>query len=352
MPKRIVRTTLALVGVVATVAACSSGSSTSGGASSSGSSSAFANKPYTGQDEKHFVTLTDPTPKSGTTFTLGFLNAYAALPSLLAEQKGACAEATKLGGTCITKDANLSVQTQVSQMSELLSQGVTAISMEPLDPGALAPSLKQAATKKVPVTSADTPPDITQPATANISTNVSQGLDYAAWATMTAVAKQMPGVHFALMGTASPNPLLKFLVARSKYWAEQQGLKFDGEVDATADTPTAWSTAGGTIGQKYRNAKVLVAYNDASALAASSTVRAAGRTDLVVADANGYTARAKAALKSGAMVASYAVPWDQKGRAQAIEAYNAATGGTVTPIVGIKGVVATKSNADSVSTIG
>ena len=350
MPKQFARTALVLVGVVATVAACSSGS-TGGGSTSSGSGAAFADKPYSGQDEKHFVTLADPTA-SGKKFTLGFLNAYAALPSLLAEQQAACDEATKLGGTCITKDANLSVQTQVSQMSELLSQGVTAISMEPLDPGALAPSLAQAAAQHVPVTSADTPPDITQPATSDVSTNVSQGLDYAAWATMTAVAKQMPGVHFAVMGTASPNPLLKFLISRCTYWAEQQGLTFDGEVDATADTPTAWSTAGGAIGQKYRNAKVLVSYNDASALAAASTVRAAGRTDLVVADANGYTARAKAALQSGTMVASYAVPWDQKGRAQAIEAYEAATGGTVTPIVGIKGVVVTKSNAASVSTIG
>ena len=39
-------------------------------------------------------------------------------------------------------------------------------------------------------------------------------------------------------------------------------------------------------------------------------------------------------------------------RPQALDAYDAATGGTLTPIAGIKGVVATKSNADSDSTIG
>ena len=356
MPKRAVRTALILVSVVASLAACSSGSSNSPGANvASGNASGgskFPDKPYRGPDQKNFLTLPEPTSKGGGAFVLGFLNAYAALPSLQAEQKAACAEAAKLGGRCIAKDGNASVQTQVSQFAQLLSQGVSAIAMEPLDPSALAPSLRQAAAKHVAIASADTPADTTQPTVADVDTNVSQAVDYAAWATMTQAAKQMPGVQFALMGTSSPNQLLKYLIARCKYWAEQQGLSFAGEIDATADTPTAWSTAGGAIGQKYPNAKILVTYNDASALAAANTIRAAGRTDLLVADANGYMSQAKAALEAGSMVASYAVPWDKKGRALAQAAYNAATGNKVVPIVGIKGTAVTKANADSVPTIG
>ena len=351
MRQKRVGTVLACVSISLALVACSSSTSSTGDNTKSGTGS-FHNKPYIGPDEKNFLNLPEPSRNSGRQFTLGYLNAYAALPSLLAEQKAACAEAVKLGGRCIAKDADVNVQTQVSQFSQLLSQGVSAIAMEPLDPNALAPSLKQAAARNIPVASADTPPDVAQRPIANVSTNVSQALDYAAWATMSVVAKQMPGTQFAVMGTSSPNPLLKYLTARCKYWAEQQGMTFAGEIDATADTPTAWSTAGSNIAQKYPKAKVLVAYNDASALAASNTIRASGRTDLRVADANGYTAKAKTALQNGSMVASYSVPWNAKGRALAIAAYDATVGAKVYPTVGIKGVPVTKSNANSVPTIG
>lgn len=359
---------------VAALSACSSSSSlpsassavagSSAGASSAGASGAVSSPAaaagtasalaagYDGPSKPYFTAVADPAIKAGLKFALGYSDPYAAIPGLLAEEKAACAEAVKLGGTCISKDANVSVQTQVSQVNELLTQKVSAIAISPLDPQALSPSFTAARSGGVPVVATELPADPTRATNPLVYTSINQALDYSSWATMSAVATAMPGASFVIMGTASPNPLLQYLLVQEKQYATQFGLTFLGEVDAQQDNPSQWASAATTLSQKYPEMKLLLTYNDPAALAASGAIRSSGRTDVKVADANGYSSSARAAITDGKMVASYAVPWAAKGRAMAIAAYNAQTGQKMPKIVAIKGEVVTAANAGTVETTG
>ena len=162
----------------------------------------------------------------------------------------------------------------------------------------------------------------------------------------------MPGAKFAMLGTVSPNPLLRYLLAREEYWATQQGLELVGEVDAQQDNPAAWATAGTTLSQKYPDLDVVVTYNDASAIAAINAIRSAGNSSIVVANSNGYQTTAPAAIEDGRMIASYAIPWDEKGRVMAIAAYNAWRGTDYPEIIAVQGQVVTKENVGEVTPIG
>lgn len=346
--------TVATIAVVALSACSSSGNTSSGSAASQPASSAphVATATFDGPSSRYFSDVPSPKTTPGTKFVLGFSDPYAAIPGLLAEQKAACAEAVKLGGSCISKDANVSVQTQVSQVNELLSQHVTALAIDPLDPQALAPSFTAAKNAKVPVVAADTPADTSQATNPLIAASISQAFDYSAWVTVGAAAKAMRGATFAILGTASPNPVLQYLLSQEKAYALAFGLKFAGQVDAQQDTPTQWSSAASTLAQKYPAMKLVLTYNDPSALAASSAIRASGRSDVKVADANGYSAAAKAAIQSGAMIASYAVPWTLKGKALADAAYEAQTRQSLSKIIALKGEAVTSANVNTVPTTG
>lgn len=352
------RSRVGLIAVITTAAvsmtACSSSSSDTSGADTDKDSTAASVRKvdFDGPSSKFFGSASEPRRVSGTKFVLGFSTAYAAIPGLLAQQKAACDEAVRLGGKCISKDANVSVQNQVSQLNELLTQGATAIAIDPLDPQALKPAFTSAKNAGVPVVAADIPADTSQKPNEQITASVSQALDYSAWATMRAVAEQMPGTTFGILGTASHNPLLQYLLDQQEKYAKAFGLKFAGRVDAQQDNATQWATAATSLAQKYPAMKVVVTYQDPAALAASSAIRATGRTDVKVADANGYSKAAKAAIENGTMVASYAVPWDLKGKAMAIAAYKAQTGQDVQQITAVKGQVVTKDNVGSVETVG
>jgi ABC-type sugar transport system substrate-binding protein len=350
----VIKRSLAIIAMMTalTTAGCSAAADSSTTAVPTSPSTGASVVPYDGPDAAFFAAMAEPTVKKGFDFKLGFLNASSAFPSLLAQQAAACKAAEDLGGSCVVFDAESNPQKQVSQFDSLLAQGVSAIVVQPSNPDALAPSLAQAAKQGIPVIAGDTPADTSSAPLANLVAQVSQLSDYGSYQTATAVAGMKPGAHFAVLGTALPIPILKFIVARTKYWAEKQGLIFDGQVDATAQTPAAWSAAANTIGQKYPEVTVVFSFNDSSALAAVNTLKAGGRADIVVADANGFTSLAQAAIKDGSMIASFAQAWDEKGRYLALAAYAAATGQHVPAIIGVKGVLVTSKNVDGVVPIG
>lgn len=96
-----------------------------------------------------------PTLKSGTSCTIGFQNPLAANESLQWFQKAAVAQAKADNCKIITLDDALSPDKQVSNMQQLLAQGVQAIIFYPLDPKATLPVLAQAKKAGVPVIAID-----------------------------------------------------------------------------------------------------------------------------------------------------------------------------------------------------
>ena len=99
---------------------------------------------YNGTDRGHFTVLPEPEVKAGASFKVGFLNANAGQPILLAMQKAAQAEAEKLGGSFIALDAASNPQTQASQLQQLIAQHVNVIIGNPVVSAALGPGIAQA----------------------------------------------------------------------------------------------------------------------------------------------------------------------------------------------------------------
>ncbi len=349
--------TAALAISMVAVAGCgsSSGSKSSSASTTAASASATTSQvKYSGPDAKYFTQLASPTKKSGVTLSAGFLDPAGYIPALVAQDKAAGAEVAALGGSFKSYDANGSVQTQVSQFNDLLAQHVKLIMVSPLDPASLAPSIAKAKAQGVVVVQSDDPANVSQPVASGVLTDVGQAFDYSAYSTMAEIAKLSPKTTFGVIGTSSPNPLLKYLIARSVHWGTAEGLSLSGEVDAQSDTSSGWSTAANALLTKYPKTKVIVTYNDPSALAVLSTARSSGHTGVKVVTANGFASSAKQAMKAGGVLVDYAVPYDTMGKEMVIAGYDAISKSSVKipKVINVRGEVATQANADQVHTVG
>jgi ABC-type sugar transport system substrate-binding protein len=328
------RTCRPVVSLAATVvaasvlAACSSSSSGathgSGGDTTTGSASTLStaiDSSYDGTDKGNFKTLSEPTVKSGTSFKVGFLNTNGGQPFLLAMQKAAEAEVKKLGGSFIGLDASSDPQKQASQLSQLISQHVDVIIGDPVVAKALAPGIAAASRAGIPFVAIGVPPDETQAPLPGAVTAVSQGFDYTVYRTMKALADEHPGASFATMGFSLPVDQLVFMLDRMKYWGERFGLKFLSQVDTSNDNPTGFGPAASTILTKYPSVQIIVTFNDASAIAAATTVATSGKK-VFVATPNAAESATRDALHANKLDLVYRTPWEQQGVQSVIAAYD------------------------------
>ncbi len=322
--------TLAAAGVLA---ACSSNGPgaqqpTSAQAAGSGSASMALSvavpASYDGTDRGHFTVLSEPEVKAGTSFKVGFLNTNAGQPILLAMQKAAQAETERLGGSFIALDAASNPQTQASQLQQLIAQHVNVIIGDPVVSAALGPGIAQARKAGIPFVAIGDPPDEANAPMPGAVTAVSQGFDYTVYRTMKALAGQHPGASFATMGFALPVDQLVFMLDRMKYWGEQFGLKFLGQVDTTSDNPTGFGPAASAILAKYPSVQIIVTFNDESAIAAATTVAISGRK-VFVATPNAAEPATGQALAAHRLDLIYRVPWEQQGVQSVIAAYDTVT---------------------------
>jgi ABC-type sugar transport system substrate-binding protein len=341
--KRLPRTVAGCIALAALAApalvACGSSSSSStaaagasvgstGAASSAAAAgstlSAAVDPAYNGPDAPYFKTLPDPAVKSGYKFTVGFLTLNGGQPTLLEMQTAAQAEVQKLGGEFIAKDAAVNPVTQASQFEQLIAQKVNIIICDPVVANALGPSIAAAAKAGIPVVIIGEPPNESQPPITGTVTAVDQGFDYEAYATMKALAAKHPGISFATMGFAAPVDELIYMLQRMRYWGEHFGLKYQGEVDAQTDTPAGYTPAISGILAKYPGVRLVLTYNDESALAAATAVRASGK-QVLVATPNAGQAIAQTALRAGKLDLVYDAPWAAIGTQAAIAAYDELT---------------------------
>ncbi len=299
---------------------------------------------YTGPDAEFFTVLEAPSVVEGTSFKVGYLNVSSSQPSLVALQEAIESQVEELGGTVVVKDAQLDPQKQVSQMNELLAEGVDVIICSPVFGEALAPSVKQASDQGIPfitVIGSAGPEDLIEGAI----TSISQGFDYTAYRTVKAVADEQPGASFATMGLGLPVEVLDYLVEREQYWAEELGLDFLGNVDATDDSPGSYSTAASTILTKYPDVDVIAAYNDQSSVALGTTVSTQGSEALVVNPIAGQGIT-RDAIEAGRVDLAYRTPFEQIGIQAAIAAYLTVTGqgGTLPTYITVPSYVVTPDN--------
>ncbi len=320
--------TLVAAGVLA--ACSSSGQVTQQPASPSGTGSVAAAlsiavpASYNGTDRGNFTVLSEPEVKVGASFKVGFLNTNAGQPILLAMQKAAQAEVEKLGGSFIALDAASNPQTQASQLQQLIAQHVNVIIGDPVVSAALGPGIAQAGKAGIPFVAIGDPPDEANAPMPGAVTSVSQGFDYSVYRTMKALAGEHPGASFATMGFALPVDQLVFMLNRMRYWGEQFGLKFLGQVDTTSDNPTGFGPAASAILTKYPSVQIIVTFNDESAIATATTVATSGKR-VFVATPNSAESATGQALAAHRLVLVYRTPWEQQGVQSVIAAYDTVT---------------------------
>ena len=342
-----------VVAATALVAACSSGATTASSANPSATDavktpalSTTIDPAYDGTDKGNFTTLPEPSVKPGTAFKVGFLQTNGGQPFLLSMQDAAAAEVKKLGGSFIALDASSDPQKQASQLSQLISQHVNVIIGDPVVATALGPGIAQARKAGIPFVAIGTPADETKSPVPGAVTSISQGFDYSAYATMKALAAEHPGATFATMGFAPPVDQLKFLLARLQFWGEHFGLKFAGEVDAASDDPSGYSPAASTILTKYPSAKLVVTYNDGSAVAMATTAATSGK-QISVACPNAALSMTRDALEAGKLDLVHRTPWEQEGVQSAIAAYDTLTKQhlPLPTFINVNGYIVTKQTA-------
>ena len=323
----------------------SSSSASASSSSSSGSSGSVPNVPYTGPERSLPHNLAQPTAKAGFHYTVGYMSPYAAIPSLAAAINGAKAETQKLGGKFILEDGQLNPNLQATQIQQLISQNVDAMMVYPVNPATLGPGIAAARNAKIPIVMEDTPPVAGSPLIKGSFTDILQGRDAGEYAIAQAIAKAQPGGSFVNLGLAVPVPLLQYGTKRDTYWAKKFGMKYQGEIDTTTDTPGGASTAMNSILAKYPNVQVVFAYNDQAADAATAVARAAGKNIKVVGD-NGDPVAIKE-IQAGRLFATFNSDFTSIGRLQAIAAYDLLTHQHL-PLpkqVSVGGLLLTKANS-------
>ena len=207
-------------------------------------------------------------------------------------------ETEKLGGSWIQLDAKGDVDTQVSQMQQIVAQDVDGIFVFALDPGSVQPALKRAKAKKIPVITID----LTFDSTTDIGlfdSQIWQRRDEAAYLGAKEMASRVDeGSEVATIDFAVQVPSIVFSIVRAKYWAEKFGLTVAGNATNPSDDIAGGEKAMTTILGKFPDIAGVIGYNDPSAIGAAAAARSQGKTDLTFGGQNGGS-DAFVALKAG-----------------------------------------------------
>lgn len=284
--------------------------------------------------------------------TVGYLQAYSGVSTLVATQNTIQRTVQSLGGKFILKDANLNPQTQVEQLNELISQHVDAITVFPIDPATLAPSLAKAKAAGIPVIAVSATLGGDEPVPDGYAATVDLAADTAAFETVQRIAKMHPQASVVVLGSTLPVPAINYPVERATYWAKRFGLKVLGHVDTTQDNPSGYAVVANTVAARYPNADVVLAYNDAFAIPVSQILASSGHRKILVTANNGGARAGFDAVAAGKLSSVYSIPWDAVGVQCAYAAYSAAAGTKVPRVILPHGQLITSQNAKTAKAAG
>jgi ribose transport system substrate-binding protein len=274
----------------------------------------------------------EPLPAGHQPCTIGWLSPVEAQESIKMVGEGVIAQAEKLGCRVIVTDAKLSVNQQVSNVYQLISQGVDAIVYYPLDANALTPALTEATGKNIAVVGLEATEDRGATRTAGTTTQVWHGLDLAAYQQVKAVQQVKPGARVGLVGIGPPVPPLQYMVQREKYWAQQLGLTVVAQQDNASDDTNGGEKAGAALFAAHPDLDAVLAYNDSSAFGVYSAAQNYGLRDLIIVGCNGGSDAADAVAR-GRETMSLKLDSVGMGKQAALGAYRAIQGEPVPDVV-------------------
>lgn len=273
-------------------------------------------------------------------FTIGYAGAVQSNPNNKAVEEGIKVQADALGMEVVVTDANLDPNKQIADVEALVSQGVDAIIIWPLDPNGIQAALDKAREADIPIIVQDTP-DAGE-VTSNFQVNNYESAQEAA-----SLVSQVVG-EGAEVGIIQGLPVVGVLIARNEGFAvgaQQSGLSIAAEqvnetdsADGARPIVDAWKARFGS------DLKGILAYNDPSALGAASAV--GGDFTPVVVGING-DAEGVAAVKDGRLLATFDFRPVELGNGLAWGAHQALTGNTLPQQVNFEMKLIDQESADS-----
>jgi len=284
-----------LAAVALFAAACSSGSSTSTASSAAPAESApaasapAASAPAATEVVFESIETNVPVgyeqPEPGD-LTIAYLNPFGGNEFLdtLGESMKVTTEG--LGGTLIELDGKGSVDDQVSQLDQLIAQGVDGIFVFALDPNAMKPSLAKAKAAGIALITIDE--NFTSDDIGDYNSQILQRRDEAAFLGAGQMASIIgPGASIGTMDFAIAVPSIVFSIEMAKKWATAFGLTVAGNASNPSDDIAGGEIAGTELLANYPDIAGVIAYNDPSAVGASAAARSQGKDGLAFGGQNG-----------------------------------------------------------------
>jgi ribose transport system substrate-binding protein len=323
-------------------------SETSGEEESAGEETAVKIPPFEGVESE--AASSYPEPKPGK-FSLAYMNPQGGNEFLKTLGNAMKLETEKLGGT-FTEVTAKEPNEQVTQMGQLVAQGVEGIAVFPLDPASLAPQVEQAKKAGVKLVTIDL----------NLEENDLKGLlgyesqilqrrDIANYLAAKYLAENLEqgaevgGIEFAIKV-----PGIVYAIERAQYWSEKMGLNWVGVSVNKTDDVAGGEPAGTQLLNAHSDIKGVIAYNDPSAEGAYAAARSAGITDVLFGGENGGS-EARQAIENERQTFSVILDPPSMGKAWAWGLYDLLQGTKVPPTVLPKEpILATKENVAEIPT--
>lgn len=271
----------------------------------------------------------------GSGITIGLAVSTLNNPFFVELQQGAQAMAEQLGAKLTVVDAQNDATNQVNQVQTLVTQGVKAIILNPVDSKQSAPAAKAAEMANIPLISVDRSVD--GKVAAEVASNNVSGGSLAAIELGRATSGEV--AHLKGISGAS--------ASRDRGQGFEQGLN-SGNIKVVATAVADFDRAKGlnettNLLQGHPNIKGIFAENDEMALGAIKALGARAGKDVMVVGFDGTPDGLKA-IQEGTLVATIAQQPKLLGSKAVEQAVKAAKGEPVQQVVDVEVKVITKQN--------
>lgn len=275
------------------------------------------------------------TGASGSSLTIGLAVSTLNNPFFVELQQGAQAMADQLGAKLTVVDAQNDATNQVNQVQTLVTQGVKAIILNPVDSKQSAPAAKAAEMANIPLISVDR--SVEGKVAAEVASNNVSGGSLAAIELGRATSGEV--AHLKGISGAS--------ASRDRGQGFEQGLN-SGNVKVVATAVADFDRAKAlnettNLLQGHPNLKGIFAENDEMALGAIKALGARAGKDVMVVGFDGTPDGLKA-IQDGSLAATVAQQPKLLGSKAVEQAVKAAKGEPVQQVVDVEVKVITKQN--------
>lgn len=291
-----------------------------------------------------------PEPKEGK-FSLAYMNPQGGNEFLKTLGNAMKLETEKLGGT-FTEVTAKEPNEQVTQMGQLVAQGVEGIAVFPLDPASLAPQVEQAKKAGVKLVTIDL--NLEEDSLKGLlgyESQILQRRDIGAYLAAKYMAENLePGAEVGGIEFGIKVPSIVYAIERAQYWSEKMGLEWVGNSVNKTDDVAGGEPAGTQLLNEHSDIKAVMAYNDPTAEGAYAAARSAGITDVIFGGFNGGS-EARQAIENETQTFSVVLDPPSMGKQWAWGLYDLIQGKKVPPTVLPKEpILATKENVAEIPT--